>query len=62
MANQTKPEMIVWLARNRGKLTEIALSLAPKVTPQFVGQVARGLRSSKDGKIERALRANGAPL
>ncbi len=62
MSTKTKEAMIIWLANNRGVLSKIAEEMRPKVTPQFVGQVCRGTRKSKDGKIERILRTHGAPL
>ncbi len=55
-------EMHLWLAKNRGALTEIANTVRPFVTPQFVCMVARRLRKSKDGKVERMLKEKGAPL
>lgn len=62
MSTKTKDAMIVWLANNRGVLTRLAEQMKPPVTPQFVGQICRGTRKSKDGRIERILRAYGAPL
>jgi hypothetical protein len=62
MSTKTKEAMIVWLAQNRGILTKIAALAKPPVTGQFVGQIARGIRKSIDGKIERMLRSHGAPL
>jgi len=62
VSTKTKEAMILWLAQNRGLLTKIADEMRPKVTPQFVGQVCRGARRSKDGKVERILRSHGAPL
>lgn len=62
MPTQLNEAMIVWLAQNRGLLSKIAEQVKPSVTPQFVGQVCRGKRKSRDGKIERILRSYGAPL
>lgn len=62
MPTQLNEAMIVWLAQNRGKLSEIAKQMKPTVTPQFVGQICRGKRKSRDGKVERILRSYGAPL
>ena len=52
--------MLVWVSRNRGKLTEIAEKA--KCSPQFVHMVMRGERSSSDGRVERLLREYGAPM
>lgn len=62
MPSPAKPEMIVWLDQNRGVLSKIALAMRPQVTPQYVGQVARGKRRSRDGSIERKLKSLGAPI
>jgi hypothetical protein len=62
MPTKTKPEMILWIAQNRGILTKVADAMRPQVSVQFVGQVARGLRQSKDGSIERKLKSLGAPI
>ncbi len=48
----------LWLAHNRGVLTEVALKL--KVSPQAVSAVYKGKRRS--AKIERALKRKGATL
>lgn len=52
----------IWISHNRGKLTQIAAAVSPKVAPQFVTQVLRRHRKSKDGRVERMLREAGAPL
>ena len=62
MATTTKDALIVWLAQNRGILTKVSKQMKPPVTSQFVSQVCRGIRNSKDGKVERLLRQYGAPL
>ena len=62
LATNTKDNVIVWLAQNRGVLTSISKQVHPAVTPQYVSQVVRGLRKSKDGKIERLLKSHGAPI
>lgn len=62
MPSQTKPEMIIWISNNRGILTKVAQAMRPQVSVQFVGQVARGKRQSKDGSIERKLKSLGAPI
>ena len=51
-----------WVAENRGQLSRIARGVRPKVTPQFVHQVLRGLRRSEDGRVEKMLRKVGAPV
>lgn len=51
-----------WVARNRGKLSEIANQVRPRVSSQFVHLVLRGKRKSSDGRVERLLRREGAPL
>ncbi len=62
MSTTTSEAMIVWLAQNRGVLSKIAEQVKPTVSPQFVGQICRGKRKSRDGKIERILKSYGAPL
>jgi hypothetical protein len=51
-----------WVSRNRGKLSEIAGQVNPKVSPQFVHLVLRGKRKSGDGRVEKLLRRAGAPV
>jgi hypothetical protein len=51
-----------WVAENRGRLSEIADKVRPKVTPQFVQMVLRGKRKSEDGRVERELKKAGAPV
>ena len=62
MSTTTKDALLIWLAQNRGILTKVSLQVKPPVSPQFVSQVYRGIRKSKDGKIERLLKQYGAPL
>lgn len=62
MATQPKDELIIWLSRNRGILTKISRFVRPPCTSQFVSQVARGSRKSRDGNVERELRKYGAPI
>lgn len=62
MSTDTKEDLIIWLAQNRGMLSKVAKLMRPPVTPQFVSQVVRGVRKSKDGKVERILRSHGAPI
>lgn len=62
MSNVTKDAVIVWLSQNRGILTKVSKQMKPPVSPQFVSQVCRGVRKSKDGRIERLLKSYGAPL
>ena len=62
MVEKEKEAIIIWLYNNHGILAKIARDLRPPVTPQYVGMVARGKRRSKDGVIERKLRALGCPL
>lgn len=62
MASPTREALLVWISLNRGVLSKIAAEMKPPVTPQFVSQVVRGLRKSKDGKIERLLKSYGAPI
>ena len=54
------PAAILWTAANRNAMTEIAKQC--DVTAQFVSLVLYGRRKSKDGKVERLLRAKGAPI
>jgi hypothetical protein len=54
------PMAILWASSNRNALTLIARECG--CTPQFVHYVLYGLRHSKDGRIERALKALGAPV
>jgi hypothetical protein len=65
MLRQTKlsaaDRALLWVAANRGVLTEIASKLRPPVTPQYVAQVLRGKRKSRGGRVERALARRGAP-
>jgi phage portal protein BeeE len=56
---QHKLECAVFLAENRGILSFIARELG--VSPQFVQQVMRKIRSSSDGRIERMLRKYKVP-
>ncbi len=50
--------MILWVARNHGALTEIAVKA--DVSPQFVHMVLRGNRSNS--RVEQLLRERGAPM
>jgi hypothetical protein len=59
---KTKPELILWIAQNRGLLSKIAKALKPAITPQYVSQIARGQKKSKDGGVERKLRESGWPM
>lgn len=52
--------MILWIRQNRGQLARVAQTL--RCSPQFVSQVANGVRSSKNMRIERMLKEAGAPL
>ena len=61
MSKHTRKEAIaLWMAANWGALTRIAGRL--KVTPQFVHQVLRGQRKSRNGRVERQLKDLGAPI
>lgn len=51
-----------WVGRNRNALTEIARSVKPEVSPQFVHLVAYGRKKSAGGRVERALKGRGAPI
>ncbi len=51
-----------WVTNNRGQMSKIGREVRPPVTAQFVHQVLRGRRRSEDGRVERALRAAGAPV
>lgn len=51
-----------WVSANRGKLSEIANKVKPKVSPQFVHMILRGKRHSADGSVERELKKAGAPV
>lgn len=55
-----------WVAKNRGRLTEIAREARGKngkpVTSQFVHMVLRGKRKSHDGGVESILKRMGAPV
>jgi hypothetical protein len=62
MAITAKTALLVWIAQNRGVFSKIARAMHPPVTSQFVSQVARGQRKSKDGKVERELKKMGAPI
>lgn len=62
LSKQQSDAIIVWVAGNRNKLTEIANDLRVNKSPQFVHMVSRGQRKSKDGIIEQLLRAAGAPI
>lgn len=48
-----------WLGQNRGILSKIALEVG--VTPSFVRIVFRGGSTSRNGAVEAALAAAGAP-
>ncbi len=52
--------ILLWIAQNRGLMTRMAVDF--HVTQQFIAMVLRGQRKSKDGRVERALRAEGAPI
>lgn len=52
--------LLIWRGRHHGILTLIAQEIG--VSPQFVHLVLRGERSSTGGRVERLLRAYGAPL
>jgi len=54
------PKAIVWASDHRNALSQIAGELG--VTPQFVHYVLYSKRKSKDGRVERALKALGAPI
>ncbi len=54
------PMAILWAAAHRNIMTEIADQVG--CTPQFVSMCLYGRRKSKDGRIERKLRALGAPV
>lgn len=64
MADRDKPRKdplaVLWASDHRNALTEVARD--HKVTPQFCCMVLHGRRKSRDGRIERALRAMGAPI
>lgn len=60
--NGNRQAIVVWVSNNRNKITELARSMRPRVSPQFVHMVLYGHRKSRDGKVERKLRAMGAPL
>ena len=53
-------DQIKWVNEHRGELSKIAAMA--RVSPQFAHQVLRGLRSSKDGNVERLLRQAGATI
>ena len=59
-APRKNPMAILWASSHRNVLTEIAREV--NCTPQFVHYVLYGQRRSKDGRIERLLRARGAPV
>jgi hypothetical protein len=48
-----------WLAANRGILARISEELG--ITPQFVGDVFWGRRTSRSGQVEGRLAELGAP-
>jgi hypothetical protein len=54
------PMAILWASAHRNVLTQVAREC--KCTPQFVHYCLYGLRKSKDGKVERMLREQGAPV
>ncbi len=54
------PMAILWASSHRNAMTEIAGEL--HVTPQFVHMVLYARRRSADGRVERALKALGAPV
>ncbi len=58
----TKEALLVWISDNRGMLSKVSRQMKPPVSPQFVSQVVRGIRKSKDGKVELLLRKYGAPI
>ena len=58
--SEKRERIVIWLHRNRGALTDIAAEC--DVSPQFVGMILRGERSSRDGEIERRLMQWKAPL
>ena len=60
MSTIPSAQILVWIASNRGAIARIALDMG--VSGQFVAMVLKGVRKSKDGKVERALRAEGAPI
>tara|TARA_R110000868_G_scaffold238788_1_gene493267 strand:+ start:458 stop:649 length:192 start_codon:yes stop_codon:yes gene_type:complete len=62
MTQKTKDAVILWINQNRGILTKVARELNPPCSSQYVSQVARGIRRSKDGTIERKLKSIGCPL
>lgn len=54
-----RKQQIVWVALNKGILTRIAEEL--EVSAPMVGDVLRGYRTSRDGRIEAKLASLGAP-
>lgn len=60
--NGNRQAIVVWVSNNRNKITEIAQSMRPRVSPQFVHMVLYGKRKSRNGVVERKLRVVGAPL
>lgn len=51
-----------WAKANRGLLTKIAKAVKPPVTPVMVHYVLHGDKSTKDGRVEKALKKAGAPI
>jgi hypothetical protein len=54
------PAAVLWASAHRNLMSEIARSCG--CTPQFVHYILYGERRSRDGKVERMLREEGAPV